>query len=83
MKEFHDKGNRFTVLEGQPAKLPKNPSLEEIVHSSVMPLAGKLGGFSLPGTCGCNPTLFQPGGANYVHYTTASPPGLENLTASL
>ena len=38
---------------------------------SVMPLAG------------VQLTLFQPGGADYAHLITASPPGFENLTASL
>jgi hypothetical protein len=28
-------------------------------------------------------TLFQPEGADYVHHTTASTPGFENLTTSL
>ena len=48
-----------------------------------MPLAGGLGELMPTRNLWFQFTLFQPGGANYAHYTTACPPGLENVTASL
>ena len=41
------------------------------------------GGLEPTQNLGLQLTLFQPGGTNYAHHTTASPLGFENLAASL
>ena len=48
-----------------------------IYHLTVMPRVDGQGGV------GVKLTLLQPGGADYAHLITASPPGFENPAASL
>ena len=48
-----------------------------------MPLVGGQGGFYPTRNLGVQLTLLQPGGADYAHHITASPPGFENPVASL
>ena len=52
-------------------------------YLTVMPLAGGQGGFYPTRNLGVQLTLFQPGGADYVHHITASPTVLENPAAFL
>ena len=48
-----------------------------------MPRAGGQGGLYPTLNLGLQLNLFKPGGPDYAHRVTASPPGFENLSASL
>ena len=71
----------YTVFHETEMKICAGQTLGQ--HITVLPLVGGQGGLQPTRNLGAQLTLLQPGGADYAHHITASPPGFENPAASL